>query len=640
MSRSRSSTGVTKGLDSAEQRSAIANTIRDLQVDVGSCVNDQVPRLQIPLARLKEEFRHETRAKDLFRRAGGFESILDAISKIAALEGEGFVQRVALAQDALFALVSEQGSVGDNSLFGSLSGALQIYYPEAALLALQLALGLLETEGETLREATKIVSPLLHTVAALADSSTRNAVALWNAGVTSKTLPIAVSRNTPPEVKSGAHELTLALANFGLSSLDDVAFLFEQARTADNCRELLLEFLKRSKAPALIQFDLTLHGFSSIEMPSLPRAFPPTTGYTLTTWLRIDEYDPQCHTTLFGAFDASQTCFVLIYIEKDSHQLILQTSVRSSRPSVRFRSTRVDAGRWYHIAIVHRKATSDPRQSPALLFINGEFAEQVKCGYPESPPEYEDRQSSGSPAGVGTRKSKPVQAFFGTPHDLALRIGRDEVRSRWSLASSHLYATPTSDEFLAVHQRLGPRYHGNLQDCLGPMLTYQASAELNRYNELLHPDKSEKSDIVTATESRGSDVVTENRLLLSISPHAVLGFDQNKAQSIGYELDARALARYKQLAQQTRGIALNAAIPTVNEAIGRSYGSGILTGDPVVVMPKALDNASWCLAGALPLLVRLLESANSKHAFLQAVKIFFECLKDNWRISEAMEKGN
>ncbi|KAI7433761.1 beach-domain-containing protein [Hortaea werneckii] len=649
MSRSRSSTGVTRGLDSDEQRSAIADTIRNLQVDVGSSVNDQVPRLQIPLARLKEEFRNETRAKDLFRRGGGFESILDVISKIAALKGEGLGQRVALAQDALFTLAlgeyssvaaSEEGSADGDSPLESLSGTLQIYYPEAALLALQLALGVLEMEGEHPQEATKIVSSLLHTVTALADSSTRNAVALWNVGVPSETIRIAVSRNIPPEVKSGAHELTLALANFGLSSLDDVAFLSEQARTADNCRELLLEFLRRSKAPALIQFDLTLHGFSSIEMPCLPRAFPPTTGYTLTTWLRIDEYDPQCHTTLFGAFDASQTCFVLVYIEKDSHQLILQTSVRSSRPSVRFKSTRVDAGRWYHIAIVHRKASSDPRQSPALLFVNGEFAEQVKCGYPESPPEYDDRQSSGSPAVVGTRKSKPVQAFFGTPHDLALRIGRDEVRSRWSLASSHLYATPTSDEFLAVHQRLGPRYHGNLQDCLGPMLTYQASAELNRYNELLHPDKSEKSDIVTATESRGSDVVTESRLLLSISPHAVLDLDHKKAHSIGYELDARALARYKQLAQQTRGIALNAAIPTVNEAISRSYGSGILTGDPVVVIPKALDNASWCLAGALPLLVRLLESANSKHAFLQAVKIFFECLKDNWRISEAMEKGN
>ncbi|KAI7362959.1 beach-domain-containing protein [Hortaea werneckii] len=649
MSRSRSSTGVTRGLDSDEQRSAIADTIRNLQVDVGSSVNDQVPRLQIPLARLKEEFRNETRAKDLFRRGGGFESILDVISKIAALKGEGLGQRVALAQDALFTLAlgeylsvaaSEEGSADGDSPLESLSGTLQIYYPEAALLALQLALGVLEMEGEHPQEATKIVSSLLHTVTALADSSTRNAVALWNVGVPSETIRIAVSRNIPPEVKSGAHELTLALANFGLSSLDDVAFLSEQARTADNCRELLLEFLRRSKAPALIQFDLTLHGFSSIEMPCLPRAFPPTTGYTLTTWLRIDEYDPQCHTTLFGAFDASQTCFVLVYIEKDSHQLILQTSVRSSRPSVRFKSTRVDAGRWYHIAIVHRKASSDPRQSPALLFVNGEFAEQVKCGYPESPPEYDDRQSSGSPAVVGTRKSKPVQAFFGTPHDLALRIGRDEVRSRWSLASSHLYATPTSDEFLAVHQRLGPRYHGNLQDCLGPMLTYQASAELNRYNELLHPDKSEKSDIVTATESRGSDVVTESRLLLSISPHAVLDLDHKKAHSIGYELDARALARYKQLAQQTRGIALNAAIPTVNEAISRSYGSGILTGDPVVVIPKALDNASWCLAGALPLLARLLESANSKHAFLQAVKIFFECLKDNWRISEAMEKGN
>ena len=59
-----------------------------------------------------------------------------------------------------------------------------------------------------------------------------------------------------------------------------------------------------------------------------------------------------------------------------------------------------------------------------------------------------------------------------------------------------------------------------------------------------------------------------------------------------------------------------------------------------MAVPKALDNASWCLTGSLPVLVCLLESAATKFAFLQSVEIFFECVKDNWRISEAMEKGN
>ena len=129
-----------------------------------------------------------------------------------------------------------------------------------------------------------------------------------------------------------------------------------------------------------------------------------------------------------------------------------------------------------------------------------------------------------------------------------------------------------------------------MQDCLGPLLTYKASAELNRYNELLHPDKSEDSDIVKATEGRGSEVVPETRLLISISPTAVISFDGPNCdlQAVKHDLDRKALSRYQQLSQRTNAIAINAAIPTLNEAISRSYGTGILTGEPVVAVPKAL----------------------------------------------------
>lgn len=517
-----------------------------------------------------------------------------------------------------------------------------LQHPEAASIAVDLAsrlvAGHLDT-GETDGYSSAAVR-MFRTIRAVAVSTTRNAVALWHAGVVTEALNVGTNDSTPEEVRSAARELTLSLADFGLGNLDDVAHLFTRARDSDATRDVLLEILQRSKPPAFVQFDLTRYGHSSIEVPCLPRAFPPTIGYTLTAWIRIDDFDPNCHTTLFGSFDTSQACFVLIYLEKDSHQLILQTSVRSSRPSVRFKSTRFQAGQWYHVALVHRKASSDPRQSPAVLFVNGEFAEQVKCGYPDAPPELDEKHATSSPGSGGMRRTRPVQAFFGTPHDLAFRTGPNEVWSRWSLANTHLYAAPLTDEFLAVHYRLGPRYSGNLQDCLGPLLTYRASAELNRYNELLHPDKSDKSDIVTSTEGRGSEVMSESRLLLSFNALAVITLDGSQDASVVCELDRKALPRYQQLAQRTSAIVVNGAVPTINEAISRSYGTGILTGEPVVALPKALDNASWCLAGTVPLLIRLLESAHSRTAFLQASRIFFSCVEDNWRISEAMEKGN
>ncbi|OQN95747.1 hypothetical protein B0A48_17937 [Cryoendolithus antarcticus] len=488
--------------------------------------------------------------------------------------------------------------------------------------------------GELLEFSRRILS-LAYQITSL---STRNQVVLWETGIMTVLLCGLHEHSEKAPYSTELENLVRILSPYGLQSLDDAADLFQKACRSDRSRALLLQNLQASKGPAFVQFDLSQCGYSSIELQSLPRAFPPSTGYSLTAWMRFDQFDPSTHTTLFGAFDSSQTCFILAYLERDSRSLILQTSIRSSRPSVRFKSTRFNTGHWYHVAIVHRRSASDPKVSTAMLFVNGEFAEQVKIGYPESPAESRNLDEI---AASGRRQAKPVMAFFGTPHDLAPKLGKNEVHSKWSLASGHLYQAPLTDELLAVYYKLGPRYNGNMQDCLGPLLTYRASAELNRYNELLHPDRSEKSDIVTATEARGSDVVPEARVLFGVSPLAVLQLDGSDTSTrLQEELTAKARTRLQALEGNVKAIAINPGVPTLSEAVGRSYGAAALTGDPVVVLPGSLDDASWEVAGCLPLLLRLLETATTKAAFLQAVHIAFECVKDSWRISEAMEKGH
>ncbi|KAK4561347.1 beige protein-like 1 [Recurvomyces mirabilis] len=515
--------------------------------------------------------------------------------------------------------------------------------------ALAVALGLISnaviihSNTFTKDELDDLASRVMITISSVVRSSLRNMSCVWQTGLPSDVLGLALTETLSGSVSSAAHRLILDFAPLGLGKGEDVALLFKQAHDSNLARDLLYHILQESKGPSFVQFDLTQHGYCSIEVPSLPRAFPPTTGYSLCAWIRIDSFDRNCHTTLFGAFDASQACFILVYLEKDSHQLILQTSIRSSRPSVRFKSTRFERGKWYHVALVHRKA-SDGKSSPAALFVNGDFAEQMKCAYPETPAPMDEKDNSASPglarSASAVSRTKPVQAFFGTPLDLASRVGGGQITSHWSLVSAHLYASPITDEFIAVLYRLSPRYTGNMQDCLGPLLTYRASAELNRYNELLHPDKSEKSDILTATESKGSDVVPESRLVLSIAASAIIDLD---GDDTNYHfspngLERKASARYHQLQQKTQAIAINMAVPTINEAISRSYGTGLLIGDPVVVVPRSLDDAAWSLAGCMPLVVGLLEQAKTKSAFLQAVKIYCGMISDNWRISEAMEK--
>ena len=487
-----------------------------------------------------------------------------------------------------------------------------------------------------------ITETILRIALDLAHINTRAAAALWRTDVLSIALRSWLDQDLPEALLKYLRELILALGSFGFWLLDDAALLYTKASSSNPAREMLATLLRESKRPAYLEFDLKIRGHASIEFPSLPRVFPSDTGYTLAAWIRIDEFDPNCHTTIFGAYDSSQKCFVLIYLEKDSHQLILQTSVRQAAiPSIRFKNARFAPGEWYHIAVVHRRNISSPDQSMASLFVNGDFLEQRKCTYPDNP-EIQPERSAGFGSSVSPRRMKAVQAFFGTPSGIASHNSPNAVRSVWSLAGAHVYQVPLTDELIAVHYRLGARYHGNFQDCLGPLLTYRASAELHRYNELLHPDKSEKSDIIAATEGRGSDVVSETRLLLGVDPNAVVDFDLPSTWSSLVEntLDQKAGVKYQQLAQRARSIAINTAIPAVPEAISRSYGTGIMTGGVMAIRPQPLDDLSWCLAGSLPVLFQQVETAQDTSTFLRAINIVFECVRDNWRLSEAMEKGH
>jgi len=480
----------------------------------------------------------------------------------------------------------------------------------------------------------------------LAGLSTRNLVALHGTGLLSSVLGSLL--NHPTTESATSSELWLlatALLKLGVTNLDDAHLLFRNARSSPLIAELLLISLKSSRSPSYIHFDLSLNGFASIELPGIGRSFPPISsspGYSLSLWFQIAHFDPNSHTTIFGAFDSSQTCFVLVYLEKDTHSLILQTSVLSSRPSVRFKLISFKERRWYHVVIAHRrpKTTSSSRAS---LFVDGEFVEQVKSQYPATQPS--SHSSGGSVSSPSPkRRNGAIQAFLGTPQDLASHLGKGRVSTQWSLASANLFADVLSDDLVAVYYELGPRYTGNYQDCLGSFQTYQASAALNLRNESLHPGKEEKSDIVTAIRSKASTLLPESNILLNISANVVLDDDDQNNIDETHLLRFISKAAGKNLRNVTRGgrnaLAINGAIPSVNEALLNSSGFAVLTGDPTVVVPQSLDDAAWRIGGCAAVGLALLDAAHGSDGILRALNILLESVSQNWRNSEAMEKEN
>ncbi|KFY04795.1 hypothetical protein O988_00508 [Pseudogymnoascus sp. VKM F-3808] len=480
----------------------------------------------------------------------------------------------------------------------------------------------------------------------ISSASQANLLGLHSTGILSSILPLAFDDGTglsSPEQKA-VESLCGSLMSLGLTSLEDARYLLRNR--SPRAAEFLLRMTKVTQNPPHIQFDLSLNGYSSIELPTLGRPFPPlssTAGYTFAAWVYIDRFDPDAHTTIFGAFDLSQTCFVLAYLEKDTHNFILQTSVTSSRPSVRFKSTIFKENKWYYIAVVHRRPRAIT-SSKAALYVDGEFVEQVKCQYPSLPPQSNSSTDSFGSFSSSSSKHNPVHAFVGTPQDLSSKIGHGMVFSKWSLASAHLFEEALSDEIIAVHHRLGPRYNGNFQDCLGSFQTYEASAALSMRNDIMHPGKDEKSEIVTAIRDKASNLIPEARIVFSILPIAILGDDiqgeLDMPQLVG-GLSANASANLYRLAHNTgTSVAINAAIPFYNDALVSPNGVALLKGGPVVIVPQALDDAMWRLGGCIAIGMKLVEDAASREELVRAVEIFFESIKGSWRNSEAMEREN
>ena len=484
------------------------------------------------------------------------------------------------------------------------------------------------------------------TINHLAALNTGNLAALHGTGLLSLVLQNLISQSsTAHSPVSQLRLLASTLLSLGVGNLNDAYFLYQHACSSPVIADLLLLSLKASRSPSYVHFDLSTNGYASIELPGIGRTFPPAStsaGYSLSLWFQITQFDRASHTTIFGAFDASQTCFVLVYLEKDTHNLILQTSVTSSRPSVRFKSTAFKEGHWYHVVITHRRPKGIS-SSKASLFIDGEFIEQVKSQYPESPLFI----SSGNEINGSTsanRKNNAIQAFLGTPQDLASRLGKGLVSTQWRLASANLFADLLSDDLVAVYYELGPRYTGNYQDCLGSFQTYRASAVLNLRNESLHPGREEKSDIVSAIRSKAGMLLPESKILLNISASMVL--DDNDQNNI----DETQLMKYisktagRNLRNVTRGgrnaLAINGAIPSVNEALLHSSGFAVLTGDPTIVVPQSLDDAAWRIGGCAAVGLALIESAITPHDVVRALNILFESIQENWRNSEAMEREN
>lgn len=420
------------------------------------------------------------------------------------------------------------------------------------------------------------------------------------------------------------------LIEMGVSTVE-IRYMFERvaAERSDppqtRCMmDMILSGIQQSRWPRYLQFDMSQHGYSSVELKSIgQRQFPPSnSGYTFFAWINVERYDPNMHLTIFGLNDASQRCFMMAYIERDSHRLILQTSLNYS---VRFKHFVFRPQQWYHIAIVHQRPRYSS-SSAAALFVDGRFIESIKCTYPSQP-------ASGF----------PIQAFLGTPKEFSPRLGRGMVSLAWNMGPAYLIDDDLPEDLLHVYYQLGPRYCSNFQDSLGQFQTYQTSSLLNMRLDAMARDKTTSSNdasiqnsiMVNAIRGKNSLLMAEEKILFAFTANNILSAGDTQGIS-GSGLSESGRQALK-MATSRGKVIVNAAVSKVERALIVPNGLGVLTGEPVVANPCGIDESMWKIGGCAVGL-RLVELAENSKQLYDGVCVVIELIRYSWRNSEDMER--
>ena len=524
-----------------------------------------------------------------------------------------------------------------------------LWYPEITPIILRVlgASSIVKQHNNEPRPLHGLIESILSALDVIHSHSHYNAVALLRSGSLDPLLHMLFSGILTSDEQLLCRKIAMSLLQLGCTSPHTALEIFNAASYTPQASDVLATCVTTAHEPAHFVLDSSLYGHASLELATIRGNFPPNEragGFTLMTWFRIDEFDPKCHTTLFGAFDQTQECFVLLYLERESRQLVLQTSISSERPSVRFKSLVFRSGTWYHIAVVQRSPRPDGL-SRASLLVNGELRERVKCVYPQRP-----KSTSSSTTKPSSRSTTPsfseasVQAFVGTPRGLAPRLGTNVLTSRWSIASCQLILTALQEDLIFVYFNLGPRYVGNFQDSLGSFQTYRTSTALNLRNELSQGQASERSVVAKAIKSKAGNINEESNFAINLIAASVPTKEFRRLLSIcqAYKDDNDSIIRQhnRQPEEWEVDMPYNLGVFHVSDEASQLAASAKPLGGVVLLNVPSIDEFSWQICGSTGLALRVLERAKSEDEILRAMNLIFGLVQDNWRISEAFEREN
>ena len=440
-------------------------------------------------------------------------------------------------------------------------------------------------------------------------------------------------------VREIASMLAKRLVELGVTD-GELRYLFENVKwdkpETQELRLILLEIiqygLQFGRSPAYIHFDNNVNNRSHMLMSSFgQKPFPPLNGYTFMAWVRFDRFDAILETNVLTILDSEEKVRLYITVGNEASR---KFRVSTPKATVWLENFVIEPKTWYHIAITHQK----PRLTASHLtfYVNGQFVEEVKCGYIGHP-----LTATGLRCWIGNPTTE-ITPFTGT--------------ASWDFGPSYfvLEEVMQQNNIMGVYQ-LGLDYHSNFQGASDRFVTYEMRTNHQDVGESDEkPENKALTRLGRLRQKLGSFGIMEDKLLFVICARNSLDIFRSGTS----EFPPNAAHMFGTKFGNTHGI-INSAVVRGMFDTEENAPIAHLVGDVLVVCPQRLNDGVWKIGGCSVLLKMIENStvcsdscffnsigaaANSISKTMKGLEkticILNEAVLGSWRNQEEMEKNH
>ncbi|KAI8082152.1 hypothetical protein BDF21DRAFT_338329, partial [Thamnidium elegans] len=206
-------------------------------------------------------------------------------------------------------------------------------------------------------------------------------------------------------------------------------------------------------------------------------------------------------------------------------------------------------------------------------------------------------------------------------------------KSRLSLKSNIL-----EKEAINLYFNLGARYKSLFQDSLRQFQTYEAATCLFlALRSMSKPSNRRESSqqLATAIKSASIQSIAESKILFAFFACNTL----SEGTRTGLTLTGISEATSNTISSEVGSsrLILNSAIPKLDHAVYMPESMGYLIGEPIVAYPFGLDESIWKIGGCA-IALKLIEQSQNSETLSKSTAILFEIIRYSWRNSEDMER--